>query len=243
MSVNLFIKIAANTTELLTGMNKANRAVRDFSKKTAKYMKYAAGAFATFTVGNQFTQQMEELAKLSQDINNSAKQMGASTEYYQKLSTVFQNLGADGHTAVDSLKTFNKILGDIRAGSGSEKGKILDSLGLDATELSLMRVEDRMSLVISKIEGIKNASDRARVTANLFEETGGRLFNALTSGAGDYANALKEASKYIIPDSQIQSMTKMANNMTLLGKAWEKFKMSMASSSIGAIWDLLITKQ
>ena len=237
MSNNMILKIAANTTELLTGMNKATRSIQTFQKKTAKYLKMAAGAFAGFTVGNKFTTTMQEVANLGSEINNSAKQINSSVEYYQKIANVFEQVGSNGNNAVDGIKQFNKILGDIRAGGSANNKTLLEGMGLDATELSLMRVSDRMDLVINKIGAMSNQTDRARAAAQLFGEFTGRVFTGLTSDMEEYRRMFEEATRFVIPDYQIQALDKLNTGFNNISASYDKLKASIASSSIGAIFN------
>ena len=205
----LTVDLIAKTELLVSGMDKAERAVFEKSKEMEKRVKQlnrefedlsrkasaglkalaatavaAAGAFAYMT--RQGMQQVGQLAAFSDQIGIASEELGALRYAAQQFSGM-----AEGTFDV-SLRRMTRRIAEAAAGSGPAVNAI-KSLRLEATELARMTPDQQFRAIADAMQSIGSQGQRLRTTMAIFDTEGVPLVNTLSKGADAIRQMEQEA--------------------------------------------------
>lgn len=175
----------------------------------------AAGAgIAKFTI---------DTARGLRQVKREAEAIGATAEDYQKVGGALEQLSGDGFDAADALAELNIRLGDAREG-GNDYSRVLDAMGLSASALLAMPLDERLLSIASAFEKLENDADRARAAEVLFgDEASKKLIPALRQGRDALKAQFDEMARGgVVSNTTAASAEALANSVDLLkrrGKA------------------------
>jgi methyl-accepting chemotaxis protein len=236
----LLVDIAADTSKLVSGMDRATKKISSFGKSVTKVAKIAGTAIAGITGGSAFNSMLKDISSLGASIDANAKVLGSSVTYYQQMGKVFEDVGSNANTFTDGVKQLNKALGDIAQGGGSETKKVLENLGLDAAALSMMSLEERTNKTLQAISNLSSETLRASANAKLFGEFTGRIFTGLMNDAESLQSKLKDALRFVIPEDTINGLTRLGKSFNDVKSSFDILKSTIAGSGIGALYNEML---
>lgn len=108
-------------------------------------MGVAAAGALVLMVKNTLSS-VDEQAKL-------ARQLGGTIDGLRGLQIAAEDAGVDTGALASSLGRFQAVLGEAERGTGTAVGA-LNQLGLSAQELSALDIDERLALIIERMEGL-----------------------------------------------------------------------------------------
>lgn len=207
MSVNaetLNVILAARDREFARAMENNTRRIERFAKSANKdlggasasfdKLANAAKAFASVAAIQQVATYVREAVDRLGDLKDAATGIGITTDALQQLRYAAQLNGVSTDTLQTSLEKLSKNLGDASLG-GSAAKKSLDELGLSASTLASMPLQQALGVISDKLVTIENPMQRAAIAADLFGKSGVSMINVLSGGSQALQDMADEASR------------------------------------------------
>ena len=205
MASNLKVFLTADTTKFQKSLKKARWKLKKFSR-AAKQMAVAGGA-AFVGLGIAVKKAMGDLDR----IGKGAKQLGVSTDAFQKLSFAAERSGASMSNVEAGMKRMTRVVND--AGNGLESAKRpLRQIGLSFEDLQGLSVEDQFKKIAGALSNVKDESQKTALAQELFGRSGVSLKVMLK----DYNALSKEADKLgiVIAEKNIKAAEKFEDAWT-----------------------------
>lgn len=127
-------------------------------------------------------------------IEKLSKQLGASTEALSQFKHVADVSHVSFEAVTRSWQILEKNVAAASQGLGPAK-QAFQELGLSATALKKLRVEDQFSVLADAFTQVHNASQRGRLAMQIFSKAGGEMTSILVGGAQAIAAARLEADR------------------------------------------------
>ena len=127
-------------------------------------------------------------------LQDVADRTGASTEALSQLRYAAEQSGSN----LEAVEKGMRKLGDVTtqaAGGSKSAAAALDSVGLSASQLMSMSVEDRFLAVAEGISKIEDPAAQASVAMDLLGKSGADLVPMMADGAKGIADLMAEADK------------------------------------------------
>jgi hypothetical protein len=112
----------------------------------------------------------------------AADRLGLSTQAYASLAHQADLAGVANDELDMSLQHLQKNLADVAHGAGQDAAAAFDRLGLNATDLANMPVDQALGRIGDALQGVTNPADRASLAMDLLGQRGGPKLLALLSG-------------------------------------------------------------
>lgn len=170
---DLAVRVGADTTGLVRGLNQASSKMDDFGAKmrsgAADFAKYGAAAAAAGSalvagLAVKGLAAVDAQAKLAKSLSTTSSSL-ATLERAGELSGVAMS------QLEQATKDFTRRLSQAADGAGPAK-EALDRLNLSALELSEMPLDERIATVNKAIRDFVPAAQQAAVAGQLFGEEG-----------------------------------------------------------------------
>lgn len=201
----LNIVLAARDREFASAMERNQRRVERFASRSNAGLSKTARSFdmlgfaarrlgpliAVLGAGAMIGRLRQTVTALD-DIGKTADKLGITTDALQELRAVAESEGIGQASLDSSIERFNKRLGEAQLGAGAA-AKTLRQLGLEATHLSNVGLDQALSLVADKIKDLPSQTERAAAAAALFGREGVAMVNLLRRGADGMDQMRKEA--------------------------------------------------
>ena len=203
---NLFVNIGARTDGLNRGLTQSESRIQRFSAGAARAAKAvaamgAAAAAAGVAIG---TRMVSQQLKAIDATSKLARQLGTTTE-----SLAVMNRAADlaGIANMDrNLDQLNRRLSQAATGTG-EAARAMDRLGLSATDLLRMPVDDRMREIGRAMMENVDATEQAALANDLFGRSGGQMLEVLRDADGLLDTAAAQAEAFGLAISEVDAVT------------------------------------
>lgn len=185
-----------NAEKHMAALNKAasntGKAWNNFTKKTLSTAKWAAGIGAATTA---VAFKLADSAAIYGDaLENTAKQLGMTTDGLQAYQYAAQKAGMDTKTFDGAVQNYRASL--ARMAATPDAGKPLAEFGLSAKKLYAMQPEKAFMRVADYMNKMSDPAKKAKLAATLFGQTAGPKMAALMAqGSKGMEAALEEAKK------------------------------------------------
>lgn len=163
---SLVVKIAADTAELRTNMEKATSTI----EKTAKVM-------AAAWVVREVVQATMAVVDYASTINDMSQRTGIGTKALQELKFAAGEVGVGFDSVVGAI---GQMQNRLSSGDKSAVGAVRE-LGLSFKELQSLAPEAQFSAIASKINAVQDPADRVRIAMDLFGRSGAHMLPLLAS--------------------------------------------------------------
>ncbi|WP_139905613.1 phage tail tape measure protein [Clostridium thermarum] len=172
-----------------------------------------------------------ETAKHAKEIQNVSQTSGMSIESYQEWDYVLSNFGHSMEQASGDLANFAEKIMDAANGTG-EGAEMFGKLGIKVTENNgkLKTQEKLFDEVITKLQSMKNETERNAIASALLSTTGEKLIPILNM-TGQEVDALKQKAHdmgYVMDSEVVKSFSKLDDSLKIFDKQKEAFKNSVA---------------
>jgi hypothetical protein len=210
----LTIQIGGTITGLQSALSKGWTGIKNFASriKGALGLSSLLSGAGIAAYANKIINELDNIAK-------SAKSLGASAEFFQKLDFAAQRSGSSVDAASKALKRMTRVVSD----AGNELAtsiRTLNQLGLTYEDLKGKSVEDQFKMVAAALNSVEDSSKKAALAQEIFGRAGADMINLVR----DYERLAEEAEKagFIISDQNVEAAEKFKDAMLNLGKAMSK---------------------
>lgn len=201
----LNIILAARDREFARAMERNQRRVERFARQSQRNLSQTSKSFdalgfavkrfapvmAALSAGAVVARLQKTISALD-DIGKTADKIGLSTDALQELRTVAESAGVSQESLDSSMERFSKRLGEAAQGAGAAS-KTIKGLGLEASELATMGLDNALSVVADRLAGMSEPTERAAAAAALFGREGVAMVNLLREGSEGMERMRQEA--------------------------------------------------
>lgn len=184
MLSELFVKIGADFNEFEKGLEKAQKQLEGFGKKTEKLgTDLTKGLTAPIVglgaamVGNAL--KTGEYADRLFDLNAIT---GMTTDSVQQWQQVAKLAGTETEAVTNAAQKLTKTLFTMEDGTG-KGAEALASLGISFEDFTALHPDERMDLVIKSLAGVEDPAERARIGTNLLGNSWAEIAPIVALGA------------------------------------------------------------
>ena len=171
------------------------------------------------------------------EIAKTADAIGFSTSALQELRVAADLAGISQGQLNSGLGAMSKRLGEMKAGTGA-LFTFFNKLNEDGFKRQILLAKDNESafrLLVGRIQGLKNAQDRAALSAAAFGRTAGIMLSKLSLNEIDEGIERARALGLVIDESLLRNAEKIKDNFTLAG---ETFRINLMAQILEAMKDL-----
>jgi len=172
-----------------------------------------AGGAGFGALASNALRSVDSLAKVSRKLGTTTEAL-AGFRYAAELSGVSTN------TMDMALQRFTRRASEAALGTGEAKDA-LKELGLDATKLVKLPLDQQMFAVADAFEGVEKQSDKVRLAMKLFDSEGVALVNTLEGGSAALQRTASEARGLglAIDQTRASGIERFNDSMTRLRSA------------------------
>lgn len=236
----LSVAIGADTTGLQRGLSQATGKVQNFRRAAMPAIKAiaavgtaaTAAAGAVLAFGRAGMNAIDAQAKL-------ARQLDGTIGGLRGLQLAAEDAGVSTGTMNGALERFSARLGEAQRGTG-QAAEALDRLGLSASELDRMDVDERMAAIADAVQelGLSGAQ-----TADMLRQMGIRnreLVNLMRQGGDAIRDARSEIEDYGLAVDSVDAATIEAANdaFSRVGLVVESIRNALATELAPIILEL-----
>lgn len=190
----LTVNLVAETARFTAGLKKTQREANQFSNKVRRSMLPLVGAVAAVTSG--LLLMTRQSIRTADQIGKTAKAVGISAEALQELRFAAGQSGVEIRGIDDSIRRFNRRLGEFANSGGGPAAKAIRSLGVNVLDASgkLRGTESVFNDVVRNLADVESEAQKSALAAQLFgDDFGPKLLPLLNSGTEGIADLRKEA--------------------------------------------------
>jgi len=112
----------------------------------------------------------------------TAAKIGTTTEALSKLQYAASITGVETNTLNMAMQRFTRRAAEAAQGTGEAKGA-LKELGVDASKLQKMPLDEQMKTLADAFKNVETDADKLRIAFKLFDSEGAALVNTLALGS------------------------------------------------------------
>lgn len=221
---SLIVEISAKSEKLKAGLSSAYSSVSSFAAKAAKTLAVIGTVVGVTLVAafSKLTSMISEQADKIDRMSKEAQKIGASYAEFQKLAYGADLAGVSTDQLAQSIKKLNIGIGDAQMGTGSAKDAF-DKLGLSASALANMSVEDRFLAISDALRQVTDKTLQSKLAVDIFGKSGVDSLVFLTSNIRETSKEFADLG-LTITDAQASAVESFNDSKTRLGAIWEGFK-------------------
>ena len=205
MAINaeqLNIILAARDKEFTKAMDRSERRVASFAKKSQKNLSATSASFAALgrAVGplvaalsaRALVGALQNVVTTLDDIGKTADRIGVTTDQLQELRAVAESAGVEQSVLDNSIEKLGKNLAEASIGIGTAK-VALEQLNLSADNLIGLGLDGAMDKIADAVNKVESPMERTALATQLFGRSGAPLLNLLREGSEGMAQMRQEA--------------------------------------------------
>ena len=232
MAINaeqLNIILAARDKEFTKAMDRSQKRVASFSKKSQKNlsatgkafssMGSAVGALLSALSGAALIKAVKGVVSKLDDIGKTADRIGITTDGLQELRAVAESAGVSQSVLDSSIEKLGKNLAEASTGIGTAK-VALKQLNLSANNLIGLGLDGAMDKIADAVNKVENPMERTALATQLFGRSGAPLLNLLREGSEGMAQMRQEARDLgiVIDESLIREAEDAQTQLDLMSR-------------------------
>lgn len=221
--------------ELPKGAQNAIAALNKVSGSTLALV----GASVSVVAG--FSKTTIETAKTAKEILNLSKTTGMTTDSYQKWDYVLKSVGYSMEQAQGDLSQLAEKAMDAANNTG-EGAELFGKLGIKVKEYNgtLKTQEQLFGEVITKLQSMKDVTERNAIASALMSTTGEKLVPILNMTAKELDNTKNKAQEmgYVMSGNTLDSFGQLDNAMQKLNNQSTAFKNTIALAMLPVLTGL-----
>lgn len=209
---NIVIGLSANTTNLVAGFNKAKGVIGSLGGVLGSAKAQLAGFISVAGIATGITALTTDCMDAIDSLGELATKLGVTTAGLSALQYAAGQSDVEVSTLEGGLKKLTIKLGEAQNGSKAAN-EAFKSLGLSASALSGMGVDQAFVKIAEKIASIQDPAKRASAAVAIFGKAGADLLPLLVEGQGgiDALRAEAEALGLVLNDVDVAKV-KEAND-------------------------------
>lgn len=229
-----------DTSGFTQGIAKAKSASSKFSKDLKKQpageeyfdglIKKAAGAVAAYASVSYAIGKLHAAGEQLEAIDKASRSLQINPESYQELAYIAKQSGVETEALVKSSAKLPKILGEA-LDAGSPMAQVFSRLKLDAAALQTMSPDEGFKKVITALQGVEGANERAYLAQEVFGKAGHELLPLMYEDINELADASKNLGLIVSQDgvNSTKIMGDAFQDLSLQGDAtWQNILVGLA---------------
>lgn len=238
----LNVILSARDREFTRAMERAQRRVESFSKRSNQNLMSTTAAFNTMIsaargllpalsaglVVNEVRRVVTEL----DNIGKTADRLGLTTDALQELRAAAQTAGVNTQTLDMAMQRFGRRLAEARQGAGEAKGALEEmNIELFNADGTARTTEQVLGDVANAMQGMSVQTDRNRIAMRLFDSEGVALVNMLRDGADGLDEMRRQARELgiVIDEDLIRNAEEAEDKLYLMSQV---IKVNMSEALI-----------
>jgi hypothetical protein len=250
----LVVKLTANVAEYEQKLDKANRKLDGFKKKTDQQLGGIQKSFANFNrslgalgVGFSFVAITRGLAQSAlaaieygDEIGKAAAKTGVGAEAFSELAFAAKQSDVE----MSSLSTaFKKLQVTISsAGSGTKAAQeAFAALGIEFESFRALAPDKQFELIAEQISKIQDPADKTRAAVELFGRSGADLLPLFEQGAAGIRMAREEAQRLgaSLTEEQVAKLQEADDAIKRLSQTWDGLARTLTVAVAPGLSDVL----
>lgn len=201
------------------GLGSAEAALMRFGAKIGTIGASLAAVAATGLTG--LGTLVKGFAGAGDDLLDASAVTGLSTDFLQSLKFAAADAGVEFGALQQSVGKYSSLITDAAAGSASAQAT-LAKLGLSASQLSGLSMDDQFKLVADAIARIPDPAARAAAAMDVFGKSGAKLLPVLAGGAKGLSEALADMKSrgLILSEKDVALAAETNGKFLLLGETF-----------------------
>ena len=191
----------------------------------------AAGVFAGVGISAALS-----VSKLGKEITNSANRFGFSTKAFQEWSYIMERSGSTVENLRDLLENLNSEQGEVITGS-EDAAQNFRNLGISAEEVAKMDSQTLFETVITRLQGIEDATLRSGYAYELFGDQASRLMNIINMSSSEMGAMINQYHLLggAMSGELIESSSRLQGSIAGMRQAWQGISNTMAAVFIPVV--------
>lgn len=209
--------------QLSRELKQANRDLANFARRSKVYMTAAAAATAATGAAmvRSGLQTVDEQAKLAQSLQTTVASI-------QVLKRAGDLAGVSMSGIEQATKDMTRRLSQAASGTGPAIAA-LDRLGLSATDLMKMPLDERIAAVSDAMDQFVPKAEQAAVAGQIFGEEGSIAMGRISADTLRQANEELERYGLLISDVDAAGVERANDAISKIGMIWEGMGNSLAA--------------
>ena len=190
----LTVTLLAETARFSVGLKKSNAEANRFARNVRKTLLPIAKTAAA--VGVALAVMGRQSIKAADNIGKTAKAVGLAAETLQELRFAAEQSGIEIRGIDDSMRRFNRRLGEFATSGGGPAAKAVKDLGINVRDTAgqVRSSELIFNDVVDSLQRIDSQAQRSALAAQLFgDDFGPKLVTLLDQGTEGIAKLRQEA--------------------------------------------------
>lgn len=229
------IKVSAQTGDFNSNIEKALAQFIKFSDGiggSSEKIKHALETIVEAEAIKKIKDFEEEFGNLAIGIERVTAMTGLASNEVQNFSAAVEASGGSSESAVTTLEKLEKNLVDASRG-GNDAALAFKSLGIETTTADgrIRPVQAVLGDLADKFKDSENGATKTAIAMQLMGRGGAQLIPVLNQGReglDEFNKKLAETQSNMSED-QISKFAKYHEEVDMLGKSWEGFKLAIAT--------------
>jgi len=187
------VTVGADSSNLATGLAKAERSVDQFGKSAASSFEKMKGAVLGVTAAFAAFGGLKSLLDNFGRVRDLADRFGESAEGIQRIGYAASQSGSDVETVVKGLQKAGQAAVDAAKGNEAAN-EAFAALNINAGEFASMSTEDKLAALAEGFSNAKNSTLAYDAVLQLMGKSGGELIPLLSQGA----DGIKDAAEKVV---------------------------------------------
>jgi hypothetical protein len=240
----LYVEITAKTDKLVAGLDAVKK---DTGKMSSAFgtASIAIGNFAaqaamqiTSQLGNAIQQVTIQAAQMADEILDTARATGLSTDEVQKFTLAAKMEGKGIETISTMFKFYSKEMEQAMVATkkgDKATGGIADAfekLGINVQSFSLLSTAEQMDTLFRAVNNVANANDRATIAMQLFGRAGMDSLDVINTYVTKSSEIEAAAAKFNIPQASLESAAQLKETMGMLSFVFDNIAVKIGAALI-----------
>ena len=199
--------LVANAAGFVAGCKQAQHASEEFaghSEGISHRLEHIVEALGLAEVGAKLAEFVHASIEANEAARHQAEILGISSQKYQELAYAAKLTNTSIDTVSSAMVKLSAGLGGIDVESGTA-AQALSRLGLNATELARLPVDEKIDKIADAMKGIEGHDDKVNIARNLFGKSGAELLPLLEKGSEGIHTMSDEAIRLGVALSETDS--------------------------------------
>ena len=205
----------------------------------AKWGAAIASGAAAATAG--MVKLASNTAETCDNIDETSKKIGISTDAYQEWSYAMGQCGMDADTMTTGMKTLSKAAEEAEAGNNTYAASF-KALGVSLTDSNgnMKDQETIMNECVSSLANMKEGTERTALASALFGKAGVNMGAMLDEGAGGIQNMKERAHELglVLDENTVSAGGKLADTLETVKSALSAVVTNLGGALVPIIQDV-----
>ena len=243
MATGLVLRMSADSSDLVSGMNDASKATRGLSgesRELTRREKKLLGVLGGVTAG--VTLLMRRTIEYGDFLDKTSQKVGVSVEALSSYKMGAELAGTSQQGLISGLQRLQKNMGTALRTPTSAAAQAFQRLGIDITDSTgkLRNVENLLPEFAQRISELEDGTTKTGIAMDLMGRSGAELIPFLNGGAEGMANMREEAESLglVMSDEAVKASAAFNDAITRLKGSADGFFQTAATFYLPTLTDI-----